>query len=95
MILALGPDSNFALTLPSGRILFIPNTPHAAQFLYQILWDQAHGAPERKGYIGSYPTQAAVDIWLGEAAEKRRQELEERLALAKSDLGLDDFAIEI
>lgn len=81
MNISLGADGAFALTLPSGRVLSIPNTPHASAFLFSILWDEGHGAPERKGYIGVYPTQAAADAWLRNAARERRDGALERLGI--------------
>jgi hypothetical protein len=73
MNIALGPDGGFALTLPSGRVISVPNTPHAAQFFYRILWDAQHGGSDR-GYIGNFPTQAIVDRWTRDALSKERQE---------------------
>lgn len=73
MNISLGSDGNFALTLPSGRTLSVPNTPHTAAFLYKLLWDASHMVKGRepKGYIGSFPTQAVADAWLRDAAKQR------------------------
>jgi hypothetical protein len=95
----------FALTLPSGRKLSIPNTPHASGFIFRILWDATHGE-QRKGYIGSYPTQAAVDIWQRDATRAERKaeqdewlqdaaENKQQAALAALGVTLDELDIQL
>ncbi len=86
----------FALTLPSGRKLSIPNTEFASGFIYRILWDAAHGG-ERKGYIGSYPTQALVDGWTSRAKQDAwlAQNAEDRLAATLEGLGLTDLNFDL
>lgn len=78
MDISISPSGGFYLTLPSGRKLDIPNTPHASGFIYKILYDANH-ADQRvtpKGYIGQFPTQSVIDTWIkrdNEGKEERRQ----------------------
>jgi len=80
MNIDIGADGQFALTLPSGRILSVPNSPHAAQFIYKLLWDASHGGSDR-GYIGSYPTQAIVNEW--DRSERMKAARDEQAAFLR------------
>lgn len=82
MNIDIGADGAFALTLPSGRVLSIPNTPHASAFLYQLLYEAANGGPVRKGWIGTFPTQAIADAWLRKAAAARLETAAEEYGIA-------------
>jgi len=96
MNIDLGPSGDFALTLPSGRKLFVPNTPHAAAFIYKLLWEGAHGHSDR-GYIGAYPTQAIANAWMAKAMGKEAQDAfmaeaaEVRVKATLDALGLDEL----
>lgn len=88
MNLLLAPNGGLALVLPSGRQLAIPISPYTGEFLARILYDAEHGAAPAKGYIGSYPTQAAIDAW-------QRQHAAERKAVLEGELGIDIDGLEI
>lgn len=88
MNLLLAPNGGLALVLPSGRQLHIPINANTGTFLARILYDAEHNVAPAKGYIGSYPTQAAIDAWQRQAAKDRKVALE-------SDLGIDIDELEI
>lgn len=91
--IALGPNDDLELTLPSGRRLYIP-IANGMQFLAKILKDAEtirRGA-EPRGYIAQFPTQAVIDTWAkNEMKAKREAEAAERWA----EQGIDLAAIEI
>lgn len=101
MNITLDPSGAFALTLPSGRTITIPVTPHAADFLAKVLYDAEHDVRDQRGYIGAYPTQAIADAWMRQAANKdaQAQWLEEQRIARKQELeaevGINIDALEI
>jgi len=105
MNITLAPSGAFALTLPSGRTITIPNTPHASEFLYKILYDAEHSVKDQRGYIGAYPTQAIADAWMRKAAERERVLADqaefmeaarvERQARLEAELGISVAELEI
>lgn len=102
MNIEIGPDGQFSLTLPSGRKLFITNTPYASDFIFRTLWESSHEV-ERKGYIGAFPTQAITDAWFRDSGRKEAQEawLKEKAQARREDffretgINLDEVRINI
>ena len=56
----------------------MPNSPHALDFFYRILYNVQGGIKEAR-YIGEYPTQAVIDEWAAAVKRKAIAENAERL----------------
>ncbi len=95
--LALGPNDDLEITLPSGARRYVPVGPHSTQLLWQILWN-ATGA--RTQAAVAFPAQHVINQWAEEIMPQRRAEeradaAAERLAKASEKLGIDltDFQL--
>lgn len=95
--ISIGPEDTFILTTPSGRTLSLPNSPHAVNLLWRILWDASSEKPSSR-LVGGFPTQAIVNRWVDEVmperraeeeaerAEERRKALEAKTGIALTEL---------
>lgn len=83
--ISLGPEDNFELTSPSGRRVYIPNSPHALQLLWQVLWNSTAERAKAAHFVNGFPTQKIVDLWAEELGAKFKEKQEERKAQALTD----------
>ena len=77
MQIALTSEGDFLLTYPSGRSVEVPNSQHACEFLYRILY---YGQGARKvENENSYPAQVVINQWAAAAKRQALLEDEDRL----------------
>jgi hypothetical protein len=57
----LTPSGELLLYLPSGRTLEITASPGGLEYIKKIMLDNRRGLRDQLGYIGTLPTQHAVD----------------------------------
>lgn len=57
----LASNGNLQLILPGGRSVEIPSTVGGLTYVQKILKDHHNGLRHQRGYIGTLPTQHAVD----------------------------------
>lgn len=76
--ISLGPNNDFELCSPSGRRVYIPNSPHALQLLWQCLWNSTdEKRAQAAGFVAGFPTQAVVDSWSKELTREKQERNEE------------------
>lgn len=91
----LAANGELLLYLPTGRAVEISATPTGLEFVKKVLYDHKKGIRNQPGYIGTMPTQHAVDKFLADKKKRiAREKAEEAKAKAKG-LGIDLSAMEI
>lgn len=87
----LGADGDIQLILPGGRSVDIPATVGGLEYIKKVLRDHHRGLRNQLGYIGTLPTQHAVDKHFADEflKNKRERQEEERKAAMKEKLGID------
>lgn len=66
----LGPDDDFLVTSPSGRVFRVPNSPHATQYLWRILW-LGSSRPQEERHPAL--TDEAIKHWLRTEGKRKRE----------------------
>lgn len=91
----LTTEGELCLHLPTGRTVEIAATAEGVSFIKKIILDHRRGLRNQPGYIGTFPTQHAVDKFLREKAKRvARERVDEANGKAKA-LGIDLSAMEI
>lgn len=96
----LGSSGNLQLILPDARALDIPSTVGGLEYIQKVLRDHHKGVRNQRGYIGTLPTQHAVDKHFADEflAKKRVRAAEELSKNMKNNaerLGVDLDRLEI
>lgn len=95
--ISLGPNDDFELCSPSGRRVYIPNSPHALALLWQVLWNSTdERRAEAAGFVAGFPTQAVIESWSKEltrekqerSAEAERTKFEDKYGFTLPELDL-------
>jgi len=71
----LAASGNLCLILHGRRAVEIPSTPGGLIYLQKILKDHRDGVRGQSGYIGTLPTQHAVDKHFADEFLKNKREL--------------------
>lgn len=74
-------NGELLLYLPTGRPVEITASVDGINFVKKIILDHRRQIRNQPGYIGSFPTQAAIDKFL---AEKKKKLAAEKAAETKS-----------
>lgn len=90
----LAANGNLQMIFPGGRHVEIPSTVGGLNYIQKILKDHHNKIRDQRGYIGTLPTQHAVDKHFADEflAKKREDAKKAAAAEAKtkaSKLGLD------
>lgn len=91
----LTTDGELLLHMPSGCAIEISATPGGLEYIKKVIREHAQGIRDQRGYIGSFPTQHAVDKFL---KEKKIRTAREHAAANKekaNKLGIDLDRLEI
>ena len=93
----LSANGELSLILPDSRRLEIPSTVGGLEYIKKIISDHHRGVRNQRGYIGTLPTQHAVDKAFADQflAEKRKKQEEERKNGLKAKLDIDWDKLEI
>ena len=85
----LTPDGELQLHLPTGRAVRITASAEGVQFIKKIIADHNKGVRNQHGYIGTLPTQQAIDKFLKEkkawVAKEKQDEVKEKAAKLNID----------
>ncbi|MGL5735749.1 MAG: hypothetical protein ACRCYS_12850 [Beijerinckiaceae bacterium] len=87
MDIRLGPDGDFLLTLPVGRTISIPNSPHAIGYLHSVLFNAGWGGPGKSA--PTYPKQADVDKFMRNQARERKEQTFKDFGIDVSELTIN------
>jgi hypothetical protein len=82
----LNTDGDLELVLPTNRRITVGSTVEGLNYIKKVILDHNRGIRNQPGYIGTFPTQHAVDKFL---AEKRKRVERERIESVKNKLGID------
>jgi hypothetical protein len=82
----LNTDGDLELVLPTNRRITVGSTVEGLNYIKKVILDHNRGIRNQPGYIGTFPTQHAVDKFL---AEKRKRIEKERIESVKNKLGID------
>jgi len=92
----LSTSGEFQLILPTGRSLEISATPTGVEYIKKIILDHRKNLrPKNGGYIGTFPTQHAVEKFLKEKAAQIKLEEKEQQRVRAKGLGIDLDKVEI
>lgn len=93
----LSANGELSLILPDSRRLEIPSTVGGLEYIKKVLTDHHRGVRNQRGYIGTLPTQHAVDKAFADEflAQKRKKAEEERKNGLKQKLDIDWDKLEI
>ena len=87
----LTSDGELDLILPDARHLTIPATVGGVEYIKKVLRDHHQGLRNQRGYIGTLPTQHAVNKAFADhfLAEKRKKTEAERKEEMQDKFGFD------
>jgi hypothetical protein len=87
----LNAEGNLQLILPDARRLEIPVTVGGLEYIKKVLADHHRGLRNQCGYIGTLPTQHAVDKHFADEflAKKREKAAEEKAQATRDKFGFD------
>lgn len=96
----LAADGKLMLILPGARSIEIPATAGGLEYIKKIISDHHRNVRGQRGYIGTLPTQHAVDKamadeFLKEKAKKAAKQLAEEAKTKASKLDIDWDKLEI
>lgn len=93
----LTANGDLQLVMPTGCSVEIPATTGGLEYIKKIISDHHRGVRNQRGYIGTLPTQHAVDKAFADQflAEKRKKVEEERKNGLKQKLDIDWDKLEI
>lgn len=93
----LAANGELRLWLPGGRTLEISSTPTGLEIVKKIIYDYEKGVRQelKSGYIGTLPTQHAVDKFLKNKAARIAKEKAEEVKDKASKLDIDWDKLEI
>lgn len=91
----LASDGELQLILPTGRSVTIEASPEGVAFVRKIILDYRRQVRDQPRYIGTLPTQAAVDKFLAEKKIRTAREEADRVKEKASKLGVDLDKLEL
>jgi hypothetical protein len=93
----LTSSGDLLLYLPAGRTLEITASPGGLEYIKKIILDHRRGVRNQAGYIGTLPTQHAVDKHFADEflKTKRAKVEEEKREAVKAKLNIDWDKLEI
>jgi hypothetical protein len=93
----LAATGNLQLHMPNRCAVEIPATIGGLEFIKKIIFDHHRGLKNQRGYIGTLPTQHAVDKAFADdfLEQKRKKTAETRTAELKAKLDIDWDRLEI
>lgn len=93
----LTASGDLLLILPGARSIEIPATTGGLEYVKKVISDHHRNIRNQRGYIGTLPTQHAVDKAFADQflAEKRAKAEEERKNGLKQKLNIDWDKLEI
>ena len=93
----LTTDGELCLHMPNGLSVEISATAEGLAYIKRVILDHHRGVRNQRGYIGTLPTQHAVDKAFADQflAEKRRKQAEEKAAAFQAKTGIDLNGLEI
>ena len=93
----LASNGELQLILPDARRLDIPATAGGITYIKKVLKDHHDGVRNQRGYIGTLPTQHAVDkAFADEFLRQKREKSEaDRLKVFEEKTGIDLGKMEI
>lgn len=93
----LTASGELLLYLPGGRTLEIVPSAGGLEYIRKVLRDHREGIRNQRGYIGTLPTQHAVDKAFADKfiAEKRARTTQDNSKALASKIGIDLGRLEI
>lgn len=93
----LTTSGELLLYLPGGRTLEIVPSAGGLEYIRKVLRDHREGIRNQRGYIGTLPTQHAVDKAFADKfiAEKRARTMQDNSKALASKIGIDLGRLEI
>lgn len=87
----LNSEGNLSLLMPNGCAIDLPATVGGLAYLQKVLKDHHNGVKNQRGYIGTLPTQHAVDKAMADEflAQKRKKAAEEKAKETREKFGFD------
>jgi hypothetical protein len=87
----LDAEGNLDLILPDARRLNIPATVGGVEYIKKVLSDHHKGLRNQRGYIGTLPTQHAVDKHFADEflAKKREKAANDKAQETRDKFGFD------
>lgn len=91
----LTPSGELELHLPDGRTLEITASPGGLGYIKKVIADHNKGIRNQPGYIGTLPTQHAVDKFLQEKKIRVAKEEEDKVKEKAKKMDIDWDKLEI
>ena len=91
----LTASGDLKLIMPTGCCVEISSTPTGLAYVKQVIYQHKQGIRNQPGYIGTLPTQHAVNKFLANKAKDIAKEKKDELVAKASKLGVDLSAMEI
>ena len=66
----LTPEGELQLVMPTGYSIVIPPTVGGLRYIQKVIYDHHREVRNQRGYIGTLPTQHAVDKARGRTKER-------------------------
>jgi hypothetical protein len=90
----LAASGNLCLILPGRRSVEIPSTPGGLVYIQKILKDHANGLRDQRGYIGTLPTQHAVNKHFADQFLKNKREAAAKAAADQTKVKAEKLNID-
>lgn len=91
----LAPSGELQLYLPGGRTIEISATPTGLEFVKKVIADHNRGIRNQPGYIGTMPTQHAVNKFLKDKKDRIAREKADEVKVKAKKLNIDFDKLEI
>ena len=93
----LTTDGDLLLYMPTNRTVIISASAEGLAFIKKVILDHRRGLRNQLGYIGTLPTQHAVDKAFADQflAEKRAKQAKEKVEAFQEKTGIDLGRLEI